>query len=142
MDDKITGRIIKIVDEYTVIVNIGKENGISFGDYLKVKSEGIEIKDPETGDILGKYGETKARLKVKDVYDKFSICKNSETIKKEVPIPNSNWLENAITANSKANYKRPTETKTYLRKLNVNSSEIEEIAIDSVIKIGDEVEII
>ncbi len=72
-----TGNIIKIIDEYRVAINIGKDF-ISKNDTVYVYDKNNLIKDID-GRILGKYDFLKTELIVTEVYDNFSICESIRT---------------------------------------------------------------
>ncbi|MEQ6854456.1 hypothetical protein AAHH17_08275 [Lysinibacillus capsici] len=69
-------KIIKIINEFELVVNAGKNAGITREQTLEVFVPGEEVKDPFTGEILGNLDFIKAYLTVKDVYDKMCICEN------------------------------------------------------------------
>lgn len=67
-------RVIKIIDDTSLIVNAGLEDGIESGDSMEICSRGADIIDPVTKEKLGKLEITKAKLNVSEVYDKMCIC--------------------------------------------------------------------
>lgn len=69
-----TGRIIRIVDKNTVIINLGAEDGISFSTIFSIIGEPEQIIDPENNEILGEVLIVKSRVKAKTVTDKFTIA--------------------------------------------------------------------
>lgn len=73
-----TSRIVKIIDEYKVVVNLGSTS-VSEGDILEVYQPGQEVTDPETGESLGTLDFVKAKLRVIDVFPKMCVCENRDT---------------------------------------------------------------
>lgn len=71
---KIKGRIIRIVDQQTVVVNLGDDNGITPDSVFYILGESEDIVDPESGETLGSVNVTKARVKATQVFAKFSIA--------------------------------------------------------------------
>ena len=71
-------KVIRIVDEYSVLINVGAEDGIAKDDLLEIFSVGTEIKDPETGNTIGTFDTIKAVVVADTVYDKFCLCKNHD----------------------------------------------------------------
>lgn len=72
------------IDDYKVIISAGNINGIQEGMELNIlSSKGEDIHDPFSGEILGRISHIKAKIKVLNVHDKFSIC-----IIKDQPLPN------------------------------------------------------
>lgn len=70
----IEGRIIKIVDEFTVVIDKGKKDGVEERDRFIIYDEGDEIFDLE-GNSLGKLEIVKGKVRVQHVQEKFSVCK-------------------------------------------------------------------
>ena len=54
----------KIVDNQTIVLNIGRENGVFMDDKFVVFDLGEEVLDPETGENLGKLEDIKGKGKV------------------------------------------------------------------------------
>ena len=75
----IKGRILKILDQYKVIVNVGADSGIERNMDFIIYSEGETVKDPESNEDLGRLENVKARVKVSHMQEKFSILESSET---------------------------------------------------------------
>lgn len=121
---EIIGNIIRIIDEYQVIINLGKEY-VKKGSYIYVYDKNNSIKDLD-GAILGTYDFFKAKLTVTEVHDKFSICESYQTnIDERLVVPTlalSPLLER-------------TTIKT---KLNIESSTLEKINnVEKAIHVGD-----
>lgn len=74
MSDVIKGKIAKIVDEYSVILNIGSNHGVLPKMIFDIYDLGDEIKDPDTGESLGKWEIVKGRVMVKHVQEKLSFA--------------------------------------------------------------------
>lgn len=70
----IEGRIAQILNESMVIVNVGAEAGCKAGMVFVVLAEGDEVKDPDTGEPLGKWELPKGHIRVVHAQDKLSVC--------------------------------------------------------------------
>lgn len=46
-------RVIEILNAYSILINYGFDNGAKENDMVRIISTGPEIKDPETGEVLG-----------------------------------------------------------------------------------------
>ena len=46
-------KIARIIDEYSVVINAGYNDGILQGDSFEIFAPGAESKDPDTGESLG-----------------------------------------------------------------------------------------
>ncbi len=115
-----TYRIVKIVDPYTVVINAGSASSLHADDVLEIFVPGSEVKDPETGEILGTLDFIKGRIKVKSIMEKMTICQSA--IIKTESLFDIGSFKTAIT-----------------ERLNIDSSDIsggyEEV--DAKIKVGD-----
>lgn len=77
-------RVVKIIDEYSVVTNYGEEDGAQTGDVLEVFAKGDVVVDPLTQERLGVLESVKASLIVEKAYPKMSVCKSyfcPETVK-------------------------------------------------------------
>ena len=82
-------QVIKILDEFTVLINIGSSSGkINVDDKIVIYEEGPQIEDID-GTSLGNFEFTKATLLVTDVQNNFSVAKHS---KKTQPLSSLNLL--------------------------------------------------
>ncbi|WP_342538502.1 hypothetical protein MKY15_20885 [Sporosarcina sp. FSL K6-1540] len=68
-------KIIKIIDEYTVIINAGFNQGIEVGDKFQIlDKKGSEVKDPDTDEVLGYLDLIKDTVNASEVHEKMSFC--------------------------------------------------------------------
>lgn len=72
-------RVIKIINEYKIVVNAGLTDHIQEGQHIEIFAPGQEIVDPITGENLGTLDYVKAKLYAKDVFPKMCVCMNQET---------------------------------------------------------------
>ena len=78
-------RIVKIIDEYRVVVNAGSNYSVREDDIF-------EVYQPGTGESLGMLDYVKAKLRVVDVFPKMCVCENRDTKQKSLLMPLSqNW---------------------------------------------------
>lgn len=78
-----TGKIVKIIDEYKVVVNFGSDS-VNDGQLLEVYQPGQEVTDPDTGESLGTLDFIKAKLRVIAVFPKMCVCENRESRQKSM----------------------------------------------------------
>lgn len=71
-------KIVKIINEYRVVVNAGSNESIHDGDILEVYVPGTEVTDPDTGESLGTLDYVKAKLRVIDVFPRMCVCENRD----------------------------------------------------------------
>lgn len=72
-------KILKILDKYRVVVNIPANSGVNKGEIFVIYSQGEEVKDPQTNELMGHVDNVKASLKVIHVQDNFCIMESNET---------------------------------------------------------------
>ncbi len=73
--EKIEGKVAKILDEYSIVINVGRDNDVVDGMVFVVFVQSDdEIKDPDSGEVLGKLEHVKDYIFVSHVQDKFSTC--------------------------------------------------------------------
>ena len=68
-------RVIKIISDTEILVNVGKNQGIKLGDTLTIRGKDEEIIDPFSHESLGYLPVIKGQVKVGTVYEKMCICK-------------------------------------------------------------------
>jgi hypothetical protein len=69
------GKVIRIFDETTLLVNIGSKDGMKRGDGVFIVETGEEITDPDTGESLGALETVKAELTAVDVQERITVLK-------------------------------------------------------------------
>lgn len=126
----IKGKIVRILDKRTVIVNLGYRDGVTKKTVFRILAEPEDIIDPDSGEKLGSVNVVKSKLKAQTVNEKFTIATTRWTINTYKGV-NVNLL-GSIT---------DTETVDY-GELNVDEKEIEpwKAQTEIPVKKGDEVE--
>lgn len=74
-------RVIKVLDQFSFVVNKGEENGISADRSYLVFGLGENLRDPETNEDLGILELVRGRAKAVHVQQKISIFETAETQK-------------------------------------------------------------
>jgi len=77
MKKLIRGKIVNIVDEYTVILNLSEKDGVEVDMIFIVYEEGEEVTDSE-GKSLGKIEYPKATVKIINVSSEFSVAESDQ----------------------------------------------------------------
>jgi len=136
--EKIEGKVAKILDEYSIVINVGRNNGVVNGMVFAVfVQSNEEVKDPDSGEALGKLEIIKEHVFVAHVQDKFSTCVAGE---KEAPCGEheshgAQTLSGAMMAEAMTG--RPGKNKLSNEKLNVNTSQITGVPQLGPISVGD-----
>ena len=96
-------RVIKILSDREILINIGANQGIKEGNILTILGKDEEIIDPFSHESLGYLPVTKAKVKVDTVYEKMCICKPTQVfnfeiarLNVEIPFQINNEEDNVI----------------------------------------------
>ena len=96
-------RVIKIISDREILVNVGSNQGIQQGAILTILGKEEEIIDPFSHESLGYLPVTKAQVKVDVVYEKMCMCKPTTSfnfeiarLNVEVPFQNNDIEDNVI----------------------------------------------
>lgn len=132
---KIKGRIIRIIDSTSVIVNLGSAHGISSSSKFYVLGEPEPVTDPDTNEELGTVTVTKVVLKASQVFERFTIAV-------------SKWSETTLKGSVASLLFEPFAkdqfvTNSYGDELNVKDEDIKPWLSKSEIpvQVGDEAEV-
>jgi len=71
---KIRGRIIRVIDNRTVIINLGGADGIGSSSEFSILGAPETIIDPLTGEELGEVSVVKGKVRASQVHEKFTIA--------------------------------------------------------------------
>lgn len=78
-DFKTNGIVVNVIDNYKVVINIGKEDNISIGEkFLVYYLSNEDIIDPETNESLGKLEYVVGKGKVIHIQEKMSTIESCE----------------------------------------------------------------
>ena len=132
----IRGRIIRIVDDHTALVNLGRVDGIVLESIFRVIGESEEIIDPITDEKLGSIDVVKAKLKASQVHERFTVATSRWTTYSFSLRPFENVQEIV-----KSMYN--TESESHGEDLHVDPEEIRpwKAHAEQLIRVGDEVEV-
>lgn len=74
-EDRISGKVAEILDSRQLVINIGRNDGVEEGMFFKILDpKGEDIKDPETGEVIGSIGRPKLKVKIKEAKEELSIA--------------------------------------------------------------------
>ena len=83
MIEPIRGKVASVINEREIAINVGTANGVRVNMYFDVvDTQNEEIKDPDTGEVLGSVERTKIKVKVTHVQEKLSVAStyHAETV--------------------------------------------------------------
>lgn len=114
-------KVIRILDEYRIVVNAGAEDQVTDQCYFQIMGANNEIVDPETKESLGVIPNIKELVRPILIERKFCICEHFDNrfSKKPEELPQDTMLF------------------TNARKLNINKEQIVHCGIDEPISIRD-----
>jgi membrane-bound ClpP family serine protease len=134
---KIKGKVIRILDKRTVVINLGSKNRISNDSVFHILGDPEDIVDPETQETLGTVRVSKSRVRASQVFDRFTVATTAWT--------NTYWpqLSHFLSGYSGISGK-PTIEEVDEGELNVDVHDIHpwKAKSESPVKVGDEVEVV
>lgn len=68
-------KVVRILDEYRIIINAGTINGVTSNSYFKITGAIDNVYDPDTQELLGTINGTKASVVPAEIFEKMCICK-------------------------------------------------------------------
>ena len=75
MTDSIVAKVAAVMDDTTLVLNAGSQQGVSEGMLFDIVAQHQEIADPDTGESLGQWEVAKARVVVTHVQEKMSTVR-------------------------------------------------------------------
>src|SRR5437867_3750820 len=129
----ISGRVVRILDTQTVVLNVGANQGVETGMGFGIYTPRDRIVDPETNTVLGEYRRLKARVEVRSVYPAFSIASPPLATR---AVGDDISARAGIYAGLLGTGKR----ETYRPTLPVDSGDIQEMPTGTVVRVGDAAE--
>jgi hypothetical protein len=127
--------VIEIVDNTTIIVDYGIQDGAAVGDTIRIFERGEPVVNPVTNETLGNLNNIKETVQVSVSYEKFSLCNRTIT-------GTSAYSKRLATAYADSIAKSGhIEEKV---KLNVDESAFSrrKIGVVSPVKVGDFAEVV
>jgi len=141
MDDSdVTGKVIKVVEVFNdreLALNAGTDDDLRIGTTLIIKSGAPhQLKDPDTGEVLGEIVATKAVVRVYEAQERFSLARTFRT-----RTVNVGGMTTGMSAFSKI-FEAP-RFETHVETLRRSDEGGRPISVaESVVKIGDIAEVV
>ena len=131
MGSVIEGKVAQILDEFTLILNVGRAQGVKEGMEFVIFAPGEEVTDPDTGESLGQWEMVKGHVVATHVQEKLCLCSAVQPRQEEDHTdPRTRTLSAALIAEH-----MPGQES--LRPLNVNKSQIHGKPKAGPISVGD-----
>jgi hypothetical protein len=76
---KISGKVARVLSSRELVINRGSRDGVVEGmRFAVLDPKGIDIKDPDTGQVIGSVAHPKARVQVVEVHERVAVAKTYE----------------------------------------------------------------
>lgn len=134
------GRIIRILDRSTVVINLGEIDGVKSGTRFGIFTPEDRIVDPEKNEDLGTYRRRKATVEARSVHPRFTVASppratrivEPPAVARQRGLAGSSALLGALGGT--------TRQEAYQPQLPVSPEEIEPLPTGDSIQVGDLVE--
>jgi len=74
--DLLRGKVARVLNDRELVINLGTAQGVSEGMLFDIQgSDEIDIRDPDTDELLGSTGRAKVRVRVTTVQEKLSVAR-------------------------------------------------------------------
>ena len=134
MSELIEGKVAQILSENYVILNIGSNAGVEVGMAFVVLAQGEEVKDPETGEALGRWEVPKGYIRATHVQERLCTCEGF--VPGEEDESGTDPSTNVLSAAMIAAHMRPESDRVRMR---VNRSDVSGMPVIRPISVGDTV---
>jgi len=75
MAETIEGKVAKILDEKTLVLNVGRAAGVEQGMLFCVYAPVEDVTDPDTGESLGTWEAVKGYVQATHPQDRLTVCR-------------------------------------------------------------------
>ncbi len=80
IENRLRGKIAQLLSDRELVINIGARDGVAKGMRFSVLAAAqLEIRDPDTNELLGTIDREKTRVEAIDVQDRITVCQTYET---------------------------------------------------------------
>ena len=77
------GKVASLVSARELAINIGSEQGVKSGMLFAVLAPTpLDVRDPQTGELLGHVDREKVRVRASEVNPKFTICRTFRKVRR------------------------------------------------------------
>jgi len=74
MAARVEGKVAKILDDQTLILNVGTAAGVAQGMVFSIFAPVEEVKDPDTGEPLGQWEAVKGYVQATHPQERLTVC--------------------------------------------------------------------
>ena len=87
MAEPIEGKVAKLLDDQTLILNVGRAHGVSQGMVFCIYAPVEDVKDPDTGESLGSWEAVKGYVQATHPQERLTVCRAYQPRPKEPASP-------------------------------------------------------
>ena len=126
------GKIIRLLDDHTVIIDLGLGDGVETRMRFGIFSASQEIVHPDTLETLGSYRKRKGVVVVNEVFDRFCVA-STPVVREETTEERQPWSIGPT---------KIRRERTYQPSLDAVEEQIEGILGGGSVAVGDFVELL
>ena len=73
--DLLRGKVARVLNDRELVINLGAAQGVAVGMLFDIQGrDEVDIRDPDTEELLGSTGRVKVRVRVTTVQEKLSVA--------------------------------------------------------------------
>lgn len=76
MTDRYAAKVVKVLDDYSIVVNRGTDHGLKLGNQFLIIGLGEVIRDPDTNEDLERLEIVKGKVEIVHAQEKISTLKS------------------------------------------------------------------
>ncbi|HUT36591.1 MAG TPA: hypothetical protein VNE39_24090 [Planctomycetota bacterium] len=134
MAGPVEGKVAKILDEQTLILNVGSAQGVVQGMVFSIFAPVEEVKDPDTGKSLGQWEAVKGYVQAAHPQERLTVCLAYAPIRPATTDPKERGTHTLSAELVEVSMLRGGSVKT---KLNVDRSQLSGLPEVGPIRVGD-----
>ena len=135
MSELVEGKVAQILSDKFIVLNVGAQRGVSLGMTFVVLAQGEEVKDPGTGEVLGRWEVPKGFLIAAHAQERMSTCEAA-------PAPGAENVDASTQVLSAAMIEASMRPETWGGsgpRLDVNRSQMRGLPKMGPVSVGDTV---
>lgn len=140
-EERVVGKVARINSDRELIINRGTEHGVDKGMIFYVRDEPIEVRDPDSDEVLGSVTPIKVVVRAEEVTERICIARTFRSTRVLVAAAVPGGAMHGGGLGNLFQPPRPAEFETRTETLRLDPNMGEPIDdYDSVVQVGDLVE--
>lgn len=121
MEKSIVGKVVRVLDEYTIVINLGVKDGVTESDRYLIYNLGDEIIEPDTNESLGRLELVCGEGRPIHIQEKLTTLETAklEISKSKVIRKNGGWA--SLVGGPEEEIIDPREIKIPFKNANIGS---------------------